>query len=99
MIQDAPESVILAGDSLNYTTTLSPGHVYSLAVNTHTTTSGMQDNWLCYYDYYNGMLVPIYFVIWYVDVKSCLLQSYLSSVYDYQLWIDYKPIVFKKAIA
>ena len=31
------------------------------------------------------------------DVKSRLFQSYLSIVYGYQLWTNYKPTVLNKA--
>ena len=38
------------------------------------------------------------FKISYDDVKSCLFQCYLSSVYGCQLWNDYKPTALKKSM-
>ena len=52
MLQEPIQSEVIPGDTRQYNVSHKENYVYSVSVNTDTTSSGMTEDWICYYDYY-----------------------------------------------
>ena len=52
MSQDPILSEVIPGDTTQYSVSHKENFMYSISVTTNTASSGMTDDWICFYDYY-----------------------------------------------